>query len=194
MHEEVLDRVLQEINDEGTLSCDHDLGTPDLNRLTDNAFLQSVYAETLRLHVATLITRIAKKAHTVDSCLLQKGQIVMVSSNIEHFNPQWDSIDRPAAGFHPDRFLKQLDDHNQEVKFSLEGRQGQWIPFGFGEHLCPGRHFAKQEMIINAVVMLRMFEFQLLTPKGWRPSNDFKRYGLGTQQPKEQVPFRVRRR
>ncbi|KAF2832685.1 hypothetical protein CC86DRAFT_92902 [Ophiobolus disseminans] len=39
-------------------------------RQINNALLQAVYAETLRLHVATLITRTVKKGQTVRSWLL----------------------------------------------------------------------------------------------------------------------------
>ena len=166
-----------------------------VSRLTNNDLLQAVYAETLRLHVATLVTRTIKKEHTVGSWLLQKGQDVIVSSNVEHMHPQWDVEGHPASGFHPDRFLQRSGNDDTKTKaFSLEGRQGQWIPFGLGEHLCPGRHFAKMEMLVNAAVILSTFDIELLTPEGWRPSNDFGRYGFGTQRAKEKVPFRVRRR
>jgi cytochrome P450 len=173
----------------------------DAARLTNNALLQAVYAETLRLHVAALITRTVKKEHSVDAWLLQKGQDIIVASNVEHMHPQWDDAKYPVSGFHPDRFLTSSDnDKGTKKTFSLNGRQGQWIPFGLGEHLCPGRHFAKAEMIVNAAVILRTFEIQTLTYDStqrrlrWRPDNDFARYGFGTQQPKEKVPFRVRRR
>ncbi|KAF1941002.1 cytochrome P450 [Clathrospora elynae] len=196
--QQLQNRVLSEVDREiGPAIAGH-LPKFDPATLTNNPLLQAVYAETLRLHIATLITRVVKKEHTVGSWLLAKGQDVMVASNVEHMHPQWDSTgadgDHPATDFWPDRFLTSPNGSSDKATFSLDGRQGQWIPFGLGEHLCPGRHFAKQEMIINAVVMLATFEMELTTPEGWRPANDFGRYGFGTQHPKEKVSFRIRRR
>ncbi len=194
----LLPRVMKEVEGEiGTLVAGH---VPKFNpgQLTSNALLQSIFAETLRLHVATLTTRTVKKDHTVGSCMLQKGQDIIISSNVEHMRQQWDTTSpsgvQPAREFYPDRFLSTPDGPNEKPVFSLDGRHGQWIPFGMGEHLCPGRHFARQEMIINAAMLLMIFDIELLTPKGWRPTNSFGRYGFGTQHPVEKVPFRVRRR
>jgi cytochrome P450 len=156
--------------------------------ITNNHLLQSICAEVLRLHVIVLITRTVKKPHHVNSWFLPKGQNITVSSNVEHFHEQWNAPNHPSTEFWPERFL------NEEGKFSLEGRQAQWLPFGFGEHMCPGRHFAKQEMIINFVVLMSVYEIELLTPKAWRPEDSYARYGFGTQQPKAKVPFKIRRR
>jgi cytochrome P450 len=167
-------------------------------KLTNNDLLQSIYAETLRLHVITLIVRTAKKEHNIGKWLFAKDQGLIVSSHVEHLNAQWDSNDgqHPFTTFHPGRFLVQ-DQHTpgeQTPKFSMDGRQGQWIPFGLGEHMYPGRHFAKQEMIINFAVLVSAFDIELLTPKGWRPEDNLNSYGFGTQQPKQKTPSRVRRR
>tara|TARA_R110002003_G_scaffold155_4_gene13685 strand:- start:1549 stop:2190 length:642 start_codon:yes stop_codon:yes gene_type:complete len=187
--------VRDEIEHEATASVAEGKQTIDPSRLTNNAMLQAVFAETLRLHVATLITRTVKKEHTVGSWLLQKDQTLIISSSVEHLDQQWDVPGHPASEFEPRRFLLPAESGNGETKtFSLDSRRGQWVPFGLGEHMCPGRHFAKMEMIVNAAVMLTTFDFELLTPDGWRPRNDYARYGFGTQQPVEKVPFRIRRR
>ncbi|KAF2797967.1 cytochrome P450 [Melanomma pulvis-pyrius CBS 109.77] len=166
--------------------------------LTNSDLLQSIYAETLRLHVIALITRSVKKEHHIGKWLFPKDQAIIVSSHVEHMNEQWDTSDEkhPCTAFSPDRFLTHEKNESGErrTKFSLDGRQGQWIPFGLGEHMCPGRHFAKQEMIINFAVLISTFDFELLTPKNWRPEDNLSRYGFGTQQPKQKTPFRIRKR
>ncbi|KAH7082811.1 cytochrome P450 [Paraphoma chrysanthemicola] len=192
---DLLKDVRDEIDREATASVSDGRQKIDPGRLTNNALLQAVFAETLRLHVATLITRTVKKEHTVGSWLLKKDQNLIVSSNVEHLNEQWDVPGHPASDFEPRRFLVAPEASGGKAEsFSLENRKGQWVPFGLGEHMCPGRHFAKMEMIVNAAVMFSKFDFELLTPEGWRPKNDYARYGFGTQQPAEKVPFRIRRR
>ncbi|KAF2878580.1 cytochrome P450 [Massariosphaeria phaeospora] len=189
----------------------------DARKLTANPLLQSIYAETLRLHVATLLIRTVKKAHSLGAWNLPHDESILVSSHVEHFGEQWDhqpdndsdssnthdqQEHHPATQFWPERFLVPSsssadEDHGDEkppgvkFKFSLSGRQGQWLPFGLGEHMCPGRHFAKQEMILSASILLALFDVELRAPP---PANDFARYGFGTLGPKGKLPFRVRRR
>ncbi|ORY17483.1 hypothetical protein BCR34DRAFT_596952 [Clohesyomyces aquaticus] len=70
----------------------------------------------------------------------------------------------------------------------------RWRQKVVGDHLCPGRLFAKQEMILNFAILVSVFDVELLSPKGWRPAENLDRYGFGSQQPKQKTPFRVRRR
>lgn len=164
----------------------------NIAELTSNSLLQSIHAETLRLHVAILLTRTVKKDHYAGSWLLPKGQNITVSSDVEHFHSQWDHPEHPATEFWAERFL------DEDGKYTLEGRTGQWIPFGLGEHLCPGRHFAKQEMIINFAVLTNMFDIELTVKgkdgEGWKPQQTYERYGFGTQRPKENVGCKIRER
>lgn len=189
-------------------------------KLTSSSLLQAIYAETLRLNVITLITRTVKKETKVGPYLLRKGQNIMVSTHIEHLNPQWDVTTddqlHRSTEFYPDRFLtipernpkskppipmayipeieqEHLRDEYEAV-FSLDGRQGQFLPFGIGEHMCPGRHFAKHQMIVTFAALVSRFDIELLTPEGWKPESDLSRYGFGTQGPKQKVEFRIRRR
>lgn len=37
--------------------------------------------------------------------------------------------------------------------FSLDGLNGSWIPYGGGFRACPGRHFAKREILMTLAVM-----------------------------------------
>ena len=45
--------------------------------------------------------------------------------------------------------------------FTTEGLAGAWIPFGGGHRMCPGRHFAKVEIIVTFAMICTMFDIEL---------------------------------
>lgn len=63
-----------------------------------------------------------------------------------------------------------------------------------GEHMCPGRHFAKYEIMLVFVVLIGVFDIELMTPPVWTPDDDHKKYGVGALRPKQKVSFRIRKR
>lgn len=79
--------------------------------------------------------------------------------------------------------------------FSMDGLSASWIPYGGGLSLCPGRHFAKQEIITTAAILLNAYEMELIE-KGERnkPQVDMSCFGFGTMPPDRAIPFRIRRR
>jgi cytochrome P450 len=80
-----------------------------------------------------------------------------------------------------------------EETFSLSGTAGSWIPFGGGVKLCPGRHFAKQEMIVASAMFLDAFDIELITGKK-RIVPDGRFFPFGNMPPKGKIRARVRRR
>ena len=84
--------------------------------------------------------------------------------------------------------------HLPEPKFSLDGYNGAWVPFGGGIHQCPGRHWVKLQMLLGFAVLNAAFEIELLGAAGEDLRVDMKKYGLGTLQPGEKARFRIRRR
>lgn len=196
---DLFDRARKEINGAVKHGSKTSLPLFDSAKLTNNPLLQSIYAETLRLHVVTLITRSVKQDFSLNGWLFPKNRMVIMPGHVEHMSPDWNSADgkHPYNEFWAERFIasdSRNENPQKSAAFSLDGRQGMWIPFGLGEHICPGRHFAKQEMILNFAVLTSAFDFELSTPPGWRPDNSMDRYGLGTMHPKQKTPFRVRRK
>lgn len=47
-------------------------------------------------------------------------------------------------------------------KFTLNGLNGSWIPYGCGSRAYPGRHFAKREILIAVAMMLTAFDIEPL--------------------------------
>lgn len=122
----------------------------------------------------------------------------MISTHVEHRSPYWNTVGSSTytqyapSSFHPERFL--IQNENGDEEFSTDGTQGRWIPYGMGEHMCPGRHFAKYEMMLIFAVLLDVYDIELRTPTGWMPEDDLKRYGFGALRPKQKVSFRMKRR
>ncbi|KAI4185317.1 MAG: hypothetical protein L6R41_004204 [Letrouitia leprolyta] len=79
--------------------------------------------------------------------------------------------------------------------FSTDGLSTSWIPYGGGTSLCPGRHFAKQEILTTAAILLTAYELELVGQdcKG-KPQVDMGCFGFGTMPPDRAIPFRIRRR
>ena len=80
-----------------------------------------------------------------------------------------------------------------EPEFSTAGMTGSWIPYGGGPRACPGRHFAKREIMMICAVMVSMFDVEIRADDQALEMNPAD-YGLGTLRPTDKVPFRIRRR
>jgi cytochrome P450 len=193
----------------------------DINKLCSGPLCQAIYAETLRLRVGVMMSR--KALEDVNFCgwSIKKGERIGLASSIEAMDETvWNmgsvSNPHPLDEFWADRFLvypndpksgplkpseatvsptgaEQKEDRGNP-KFTLEGLATAWIPFSGAPRLCPGRHFAKQEMISAAAIMLASFEIELKTKPGCKPESDKAFFGFGTLPPKGAVPCRIRRR
>lgn len=69
---------------------------------------------------------------------------------------------------------------------------GSFIPFGGGVYTCPGRHFAKREVLLTCAVLVALVDIELDRESDLEM--DWSTCGFGTLKPKGAVPFRMRRR
>ena len=60
--------------------------------------------------------------------------------------------------------------------------------------MCPGRHFAKLEMISSLAIILTLFDVEIANAMTEIPANNMEGFGFGTLWPKEKLPVRMRRR
>lgn len=88
---------------------------------------------------------------------------------------------KPAAGAASDK----------APYFSIDVLSGIWIPYGGGQNKCPGRHFAKQEILLTMATLFSYFDIELIGPA---PIVDWSSYGTGVLAPKGSVRFRIRKR
>lgn len=90
--------------------------------------------------------------------------------------------------------LKTVED-DKNAKLVSTGLESHFFPFGGGPKICPGRFFAKQEIMATVAVLLRAYEMELIDPAAAENvGEDMARFPLGTLPPKGSIPFRIRRR
>ncbi|CZT52281.1 uncharacterized protein RSE6_13579 [Rhynchosporium secalis] len=182
----------------------------DILKLCEEPLFSSVYAETLRLRVAVIIVR----QPSIDNFSfrgwhIKKDEVLSLSTRTEAMNEDvWNSSTHPLTEFYSDRFIVDTNDpdsgpfkgnkvKNKDRKpyFALDGSSnGAWIPYGGGNHLCPGRHFAKREIITTVALLLSAYDMELIDEEKGKPAVDMKCFGFGTMPPNRPVPFRIQRR
>ncbi|KAL2060528.1 hypothetical protein VTL71DRAFT_9169 [Oculimacula yallundae] len=180
----------------------------DILKLCEEPLMSSIYAETLRLRVAVLIVR----QPSIDNFSfrgwhIKKDEVLSLSTRTEAMNEDvWNSSSHPLTEFYSDRFIVDPNDPSsgpfkeQKVKtkdgkpyFALDGSSnGAWIPYGGGNHLCPGRHFAKREIITTIALLLSAYDMDLINEEKDKPEVDMKCFGFGTMPPDRPVAFRIR--
>lgn len=197
----LLSRVRSVIDSYRIPSCEPTGVDFDYATLCTDPLLQSIYAETLRLHVASFVMRGPSHDHFfVQGKFIPKDAIMLLSSYNAQTDPRgWSSFfsdAHPIDRFWAERFLVPLNGSKEssKVEFSLKGRSTDWFPYGGGQRMCPGRHFAKQEMINSMAMVLTLFDVELADEKGGIPGNDMEGFGFGTLWPKGRTEVRIRRR
>ncbi|KAI1814269.1 cytochrome P450 [Poronia punctata] len=118
--------------------------------------LVATYRECLRLGSDNYSTRMVKENTLLaDRYFLKKGAIVQIAGGVIHADPSiWgDDVER----FDPRRFT--------EKPGSPTAKQGQIHPaafraFGGGKTLCPGRHFATNEILGFVALVVMMFDIE----------------------------------
>lgn len=83
----------------------------------------------------------------------------------------------------------------QEPEFSLDGLAGLWLPYGGGQRMCPGRHFAKAEVLSTFALLFAEFSLQVNEEVNLNKIvPDLRWVPTGALPPTTKVPFRMRRK
>lgn len=154
-------------------------GSIDIPVLVNQPVLLSTLHEVLRVYVDVLVSRqidhdtalpLSKPETSGDksslrSLFLKAGDMVMMPSYPSHTNPEWQSEGQPSPNrFYPYRFLSAPPFASKDDKpiFSTTPYSGMFFPFGGGKTICPGRSFARQEILGAVAAILLTFDFELL--------------------------------
>ncbi|KAJ2996335.1 hypothetical protein NUW58_g1007 [Xylaria curta] len=210
---DLLDRVRQDLHKYLGQSNVFDADPPRLAK--EMPLLSSIYAETLRLYIK--VYSVYSSPHEdveLGKWRLPKGALAILNSEPSHMNSNfWNTKngEHPVESFWSDRFLVDPSDPDsgpvspslrkpstkldkQTGKgpiFSTEGCEGAWIPYGGGYSMCPGRFLARNIIILTSAVITSEYDVELGDSS---PEFTRKRYGMGVEDLKKALPFRIRKR
>lgn len=139
-------------------SAQRDDGSIDVPVLSKLPLLNSMFHEVLRVYIDLLIVRQVDADATIGSHIVHKNEMIMAPSWLSHRDPE--HFAKPDA-FDPARFLIN-DPETGKMKFSTVGLTGKFFPFGGGHYMCPGRTFAKQEVLGAVAVLLSNFHIDFV--------------------------------
>lgn len=193
----------------------------DIPTLCGSPLLQSMFAEILRLYQAVALMRMSDNDLELDGWQFRKHRMIFLCSRTVYLNAKLWNIGssekpHPIDQFWSDRFLaypgdrasvtwdgaegaltKESDGQSKgrdaQPFFSLQGLENCWVPFGGGATMCPGRTFAKNEMLASFAMLSHQFDVELLVPrKNIVPDMNF--FSISMLPPKAKIPFRIRRK
>ncbi|KAL0978141.1 hypothetical protein UPYG_G00166660 [Umbra pygmaea] len=173
------------------------LQCPLLDRLEEYStpVFDSVLSETLRLTAAAFITREVVQDKTLQLASgqryqLRKGDRVCL---FPYVSPQMDpEVHHEPEKFYYDRFLNV--NGTERKSFSKGGEQLKYytMPWGAGNNMCVGRHFAVSVIKKFVFTILCRLELELCDPTATVPPVNPSRYGFGMLQPNGDLEVRYR--
>ncbi|KAM0810030.1 putative Cytochrome P450 [Seiridium cardinale] len=144
-------------------------GSLEPHKLASFPLLQSVYTESLRLHVSILVTRTSTQPVTISGYNIPKGSVFQAPTEVGHLDEAvWSTPDHPASEFWAYRHVKEVertDDMGNVAKgleFSIGTRSGSYFPFGGGISICAGRNFAKAEVLLAMAMIISEFDVEFI--------------------------------
>ncbi|KAI0010843.1 cytochrome P450 [Xylariaceae sp. FL0662B] len=195
-------------------------GRIDIQKLGSQPLTQSMYAEVLRLYIAIFALRQGEMSSvSFHNYKLKAEDLAIIYSRTGALDEKaWVQGGRvpktPLEHFDPERFLISPDSHSWkaptgkerveatvdgsvmsgERQFSMNGLAGIWLPFGGGDRMCPGRHYAKTEMIITLALLFNKFDVELLMADTSPVQPNMRFAPFGSLPPICALPFRIRRK
>ncbi|KAK9778549.1 putative Cytochrome P450 [Seiridium cardinale] len=144
-------------------------GSLEPHKLASLPLLQSVYTESLRLHVSILVTRTSTQPVTISGYNIPKGSVFQAPTEVGYLDEAvWSTPDHPASEFWAYRHVKEVertDDMGNVAKgleFSIGTRSGSYFPFGGGISICAGRNFAKAEVLLAMAMIISEFDVEFI--------------------------------
>ncbi|KAH8767429.1 cytochrome P450 [Diaporthe sp. PMI_573] len=203
---DLLTRLLADV-EKSTLG---EAGKVDIQKLGSQPLTQSMLAETLRLYIAIFTLRHGDLGPVqFGGYELKTEDLAIIYSRTGALDAEaWAQSGRrsdiPLEQFDAERFLIDgdslaIDDQGSDYraggrKFSMDGLAGVWLPFGGGDRMCPGRHYAKTEMMGTLAVLFNKFDVELLMEDTSKVQPNLGFAPFGSLPPTCELPFRMRRK
>jgi cytochrome P450 len=137
----------------------------DLKNIT---LLSQIMEESLRLWAPfPILARDIQKPKDFTKFKVTKGGTFLISPYLIHREERnWD---QPST-FNPNRFKKSDTNENNMLSDGWQIRNHQYAEFAGGIHRCPGRHFGKQELLINIAKLILRNKIVLANPEEKEPA------------------------
>ncbi|KAJ6259705.1 Cytochrome P450 [Drechslerella dactyloides] len=163
--------------------------TFDVDKLGKLPFLNAVWQEALRLGTASISPRMVLEDTEFGGYMFKKGGMIQGLNPVAQIEEEYWG--KSVATFNPDRWLPYPGEDAATAARRVREYQTRMRPFGGGLSICPGRHFAGQEILATVAVMAMGLEWKT---EGIRaPDIDRSFFGAGGLPPKNDVRLRVRR-
>lgn len=154
----LLARVKQEIADYATTTGEKGAEL-DVQAALALPLLNSCYSECLRLRASVQAIRELRTEIQLGGYTLKPGNLIMAPSWLAHYDEATWAVDgHGATTFYADRFLRP-GKNGQPSVFHNPATAGQFFPYGGGAAICPGRFYARAEML--AAVALFLFRLDV---------------------------------
>ncbi len=148
--------------------------TPSLEDIQELHYTKAILNESMRFRPPVgLMLRKINRDTVVDGYPLKAGRLAIFSIyNIHHHPEFWEQPEQ----FDPDRFL------------TPENRRFSFMPFGTGERVCIGNHFALIESQLLLTMIVQRYDLELLN------TDEIEIEMAVSLRPKGGVPVRLKRR
>ncbi|KAK6354063.1 hypothetical protein TWF730_008481 [Orbilia blumenaviensis] len=165
------------------------LPTFDVETLSKLPLLNAVWQETLRLGVSSLSPRIVLEDTEIDGFVYKKGGMIQGLSPLMQLDEEiWG---KDVHEFNAERWLPYPGEEPAVASKRIRDLQSRLRPFGGGTTVCPGRHFASQEILAMAAVLIMAFEWDTTGGKVPKINRDY--FGAGGLPAVGDVKVRIRR-
>ncbi|KAL9087509.1 MAG: hypothetical protein Q9165_006620 [Trypethelium subeluteriae] len=203
--------LLQAIREEIATTCfiapETGARTIDIQKLVTLPLLQSMFVETLRLHMNFNIIRNVKENITLNGFTIRKESMLQAPMLVAHHDEAvWGVAGHPVSEFWAERHLKTVEEKDdsgcvtRKRTFAVAGRPSSFFPFGGGAQICPGRHLAKHEILTTVGLLFSRFDVELVewtkmdgSPSNRPAQNDQRYCGAGAMPPDRDLKFRCKR-
>ncbi|KAF2468300.1 cytochrome P450 [Lindgomyces ingoldianus] len=172
----------------------------NIDALLRQPVLQAVYAETLRLRMHFYMIRMPDKVDMdIRDWVIPRRKVIVTSTTCAHMDTKaWNTgvnNDYPIDQFWVGRFLKEPTHPTSTPAFSTKDLEGSWMPYGGGPRQCPGRHFAKRQILLTSALIVTLFDCEILGDgRGVKEDVSLQGFGVGISRPASKIPVRLRRR
>lgn len=155
--------------------------------------LTSTFQETLRYgSIGISVREVMEDTILDDQWLLSKGAMVQMPSRIIHRDPSLWGPD--VEEFNPRRFVKDSEAQRSGSMARKRPSPACFRAFGGGTTLCPGRHFATNEILTLTAMFVLRFEMKPSAGAWSMPTTDNSNMSVIIVQPDTDFEVEVSRR